>query len=72
MGKRKTLGVYLNENELARLEAIIEELGVSAHSLMKYAMLDFLNRFESGEVRPTVEEQKQMVLVWPDDETVES
>jgi predicted transcriptional regulator len=72
MAKRKTLGVYLNENETARLEAIVDELGVSAHSLMKWAMLDFIARFEAGDVRPTVEEQKQMVIVFPDDETDES
>jgi hypothetical protein len=64
MAKRKTLGVYLVGDELTRFEAIVEELGVNTHSLMKWAILDFVNRYEAGEAKPKL--ASQPVLIYPD------
>ena len=67
MAKSKTLGVSIAKEDMARFDAIVEELGVSTHSLMKWAVLDFINRYEAGEVKPKLESQP--VLIFPDDET---
>ena len=70
MAKRKTYGVNLSAAEIERFEAVVAELGVNTHSLMKWAVLDFLTRFEAGEVMPKMETQH--VLVFPDAENGES
>jgi len=67
MAKRKTYGVNLSAAEIERFEAVVAELGVNTHSLMKWAVLDFLIRYEAGEVKPKLESQP--VLIFPDDET---
>lgn len=61
--KAKSLGVYLNREDVGRLDSICEELGVTTHALMQWAMLDFLSRYEAGEVHPPME--TQVVLIPP-------
>ena len=63
-------GVYLSWKDKARLEAIADELGVNNHAVMQYAILDFLKRYEAGEVKPKL--ITQPVLVFPEDENGES
>jgi len=62
--KAKSLGVYLSREDVERLDAICEELGVTTHALMQWAMLDFLNRYETGEAKPKL--ASQPVLIPPD------
>jgi hypothetical protein len=67
MAKKPTrpTGIYLSRTDKARIDAIADELGVYSHSLMQWAVLDFLKRYEDGEVKPSVE--AQMVLIRPDE-----
>jgi len=60
----RSLGVYLKNEDLKRLDAICDELGVNTHALMQWAMLEFLKRYEAGEVKPRME--TQMVLIPPE------
>ena len=57
-------GVYLSRKDKARINAIAEELGVTVHSLMQWAVLDFMKRYDAGEVKPRME--TQMVLIPPE------
>jgi len=59
-------GVYLSTKDRTRAEAIADELGVTLHALLQYAILDFVQRYEAGEVKPKLE--TQMVLIPPDGE----
>jgi hypothetical protein len=63
--QRFPIGVYLSRSNKARIDAIADELGVARHSLMQWAVLDFIKRYDAGEVKPRVE--AQMVLIPPDD-----
>jgi hypothetical protein len=51
-GKNKPLSVYLSSKDRARMEAAAAALGVPRHSLLQYAVLDFLARYERGDVQP--------------------
>ena len=62
--KAKSLGVYLSREDVERLDAVCEELGVTNHALMQWAMMDFLNRYEAGEAKPHV--ASQPVLIPPE------
>jgi predicted transcriptional regulator len=63
--QRFPIGVYLSRSHKARIDAIADELGVARHSLMQWAVLDFIKRYDAGEVKPPVE--AQMVLIPPED-----
>ena len=62
-------GVYLSRKDKARVEAVAEELDVTVHALMQWAIMDFIARYEAGEAKPRM--QEQMVLI-PYDEAKKS
>ncbi len=49
-GRTLSIGVGLKESEVAMLDEIVEELGVSRNSLMRYAIRHFLLQYQSGEI----------------------
>ena len=49
-GKTTPLGVVLTAAEQARLQEIADALGMSRHKLLQYAVRDWLQRFEAGEI----------------------
>jgi len=65
-GKSKSLGVYLSREDVKRLDAICDELGVTNHALMQYAILDFLNRYEAGEAKPKIATQPVLIPFQPE------
>ena len=58
------VSVYLSDNDKKRIDAIAKELNVSRHSLMQWAVLDLISRYETQGWRPPME--AQMVLIPPD------
>jgi len=67
-GKQPTpTGVYFSRKDKARLEAIAADMGVTVHALMKYAIMDFIVRYEAGEAKPKIDYQP--VLIPPEMET---
>jgi len=64
------ISVYLSDTDRKRIDAIAEELNVSRHSLMQWAVLDLIKRYETEEWKPPME--AQMVLIPPDAENAES
>jgi len=59
------ISVYLSDTDRKRIDAIAEELNVSRHSLMQWAVLDLMNRYETKDWKPPME--AQMVLIPPDE-----
>jgi len=47
----KSIGVGLRESEWVKFETVADELGTNRHSLAKYALRDFLRRYEAGEIQ---------------------
>lgn len=47
--KTNPVSVGLEQSDLDRLQRIAEELGQTRHAVMKYAIIDFIRRFEAGE-----------------------
>jgi len=45
----KPVSVGLTAEELTRLMAIAAELGQPRHAVLKYAVIDFIKRYEAGE-----------------------
>ncbi len=46
----KSWGVGLKLSEWARFDELAEELGTTRHKLARYALRDFLRRYERGEL----------------------
>ena len=59
------ISVYLSETDRKRIDAIADELNVSRHSLMQWAVLDLINRYENKDWKPPME--IQMVLIPPEE-----
>lgn len=47
--KQKPVSIGLSVEEVTRLEEIAKELGQSRHAVMKYAVVDFVRRYDAGE-----------------------
>lgn len=51
-------GVHLSAGELARLDEIAGELGIKRHALLRYAVMYFIQQYDSGaipiESKPTL------------------
>ncbi|MCJ7782412.1 MAG: ribbon-helix-helix domain-containing protein [Desulfobacterales bacterium] len=65
-GKAKTehvnpVGVALDPGELARLDEIAKELEQSRHAVLKYAVKDFIRRYNQGE-RPKTKTETKTIL----------
>jgi CRISPR/Cas system-associated exonuclease Cas4 (RecB family) len=58
-------GVYLSRKDKARVEAIANELGVTVHEIMKYAIMDFVGRYEAGEAKPKITTQPVLIPYQP-------
>jgi len=70
MGKAVSpTGIYFSRKDKTRVEAIAEELGVSPHAFMKYAVMDYVARYEAGDAKPKI--TMQPVLISPDAEKAE-
>jgi hypothetical protein len=52
------VSVKLTADELARLDAIADELRIKRHALMRYAILYFLSQYDSGAI-PFEQETKK-------------
>jgi len=61
-------GVYLSRKDKARVEAAADDLGVTVHALMQYAIMDFVGRYEAGEVKPRLETQPVLIPFEPENE----
>lgn len=62
-GKPKPMSVYLNRAALDRLDQAVQALGVNRHALLQYAVLDWLDKFERGEI--TVNQETKPTLKAP-------
>ena len=51
-GRTVSVGVGLKEGEVAMLDAIAANLGVSRNALMRYAIRHFLTQYVTGEINP--------------------
>ena len=66
-GKKKTekkpnpVGVALDADEIERLDQIANEIGVSRHGLLQYAVRELIANYERG-VRPKTETEKVIRL----------
>jgi len=58
-------GVYLSAQDKKRLESIADEMGVSVHALMQYAIIDFIGRYEAGEAKPKITTQPVLIPFQP-------
>jgi len=47
--KPNPVSVGLDQEDLTSLEEIAEELGQSRHAVMRFAIRDFIRRYEAGE-----------------------
>lgn len=47
--KQNPVSIGLSAEEVTRLEEIAEELGQTRHAVMKYAVIDFVRRYDAGE-----------------------
>jgi len=63
-------GIYFNRKDKARIETIAKELGVAPHALMKYAVMDYVTRYERGEAKPKM--AMKPVLIPFEEEKTES
>jgi len=57
----RSIGVGLTPEEQVKIEAIAAELGQNRHAVLKYAVLDFIKRWDAGE-RP---ETKTVTILKP-------
>ena len=57
----RTISVGLTSDELAEVERIADELVQALHEELKYAVLDFVKRYNAGE-KPETETQTVTVL----------
>jgi len=55
------ISVYVSPGDKIRVEAVANELGVSRHALMQYAVLDFVARYEAGEAKPKIATQPVLI-----------
>lgn len=59
-------GVYLSAKDKTRVEAVADELGVTVHEIMKYAIMDFIGRYEAGEAKPNIVSQPVLMPFQPE------
>jgi len=59
-------GVYLSRKDKARVEVVAEELNVTVHALMQYAVMDFIGRYEAGEAKPHIASQPVLIPFEPE------
>ena len=48
-GKVNPVSVGLTAEQLARLQTIADELGQTRHAIIKYAIADFIKRYDAGD-----------------------
>lgn len=60
--KNTPISVYLTREEKATLSAIAKEVGLSRHALMQYAMKEFIERYQAGEIKAAEETRTVTVL----------
>ena len=60
-GKINPVGVALDPEELARLDQIAGELKQSRHAVLRYAVRDFIRRYNQGEKPKTKQEVKTIL-----------
>lgn len=49
-GRTISVGVGLKEGEVAELDRIVEELGITRNALMRYAIRHFLTQYAAGSI----------------------
>ena len=59
--KINPVGVALDPEELARLDQIAKELEQSRHAVLRYAVRDFIRRYDRGEKPKTKQEVKTIL-----------
>lgn len=59
-GKNNVWGVYLNKDNLTRIDKIKDTVGISRGRLLRYAVLDFVRRYEAGEIQIETEKRVKM------------
>lgn len=59
--KVNPIGVALEKAEIDRLDQIAKELDQSRHALLKYAVRDFIRRYDRGE-KPTTRKETKVIL----------
>lgn len=50
LGRTISVGVGLKEGEVAELDRIVEDLGITRNALMRYAIRNFLKQYHAGSI----------------------
>jgi hypothetical protein len=59
--KPNVFSVYLKDHERDALFEIVDELGVNRHSILKYAILYFIQHYRAGDVEIETKTTKKIV-----------
>ncbi len=60
--KNTPVSVYLTREEKTTLNTIAKEVGLSRHALMQYAIKEFIERYQAGEIKAAEETRTVTVL----------
>lgn len=59
----KTQGIYFTNDEVARLEKVMQAIGeTSFYKMVKIAVTYFLNKYEAGEIETETKVQKSLKI----------
>jgi len=58
----KSIGIALMNDQIERIDEISEKIGYNRSELVRFAIDEFIKRYESGEIRTATETQTVTVL----------